>query len=247
MRVLRRKSFTTGLSLLLLAALVPVGGARRASAQHDSFAGKISPDLLALTRRGVNSSDASPNVSVVVQFSTPATSIIDTLLSNIGGRLTRRFKKLNARVVTLPLAAVNALAERDEVKYVSPVRAASASGHVTTTTGADAVRLQKSLSLLGLTTYTKLDGSGVGIAVIDSGVDADHAALAGPFGLSRVTYSQDFTGEGRTDDAYGHGTHVASIAAGTDQISGGAYAGLAPNANVINLRVLNSQGQGTTS
>ncbi len=247
MRVLRRKSFAAGLSLLLLAALAPADSARKASAHLTPAGLKVSPDLLALTRNGISSSSSKASVSVVVQFAPAASSIIDTVLSNLGGRLTRRFKRLNARVVTLPLSAVGALASRDEVKFVSPVRSASASGHVTTTTGAEAVRLQKSISLLGVTTYTKLDGSGVGIAVIDSGVDANHAALAGSLGLSRVTYSQDFTGEGRTDDVYGHGTHVASIAAGSDQLSGGAYAGLAPNANVINLRVLDSRGQGTTS
>ena len=59
--------------------------------------------------------------------------------------------------------------------------------------------------------------------------------------------SKDFTGERRTDDPYGHGTHVARIAAGNARVSSGAYLGIAPNANLINLRVLNSQGLGTTS
>src|ERR671920_1009351 len=55
------------------------------------------------------------------------------------------------------------------------------------------------------------------------------------------------TGEGRTDDPYGHGTHVASIVAGNGRISNASYTGVAPNANLINLRVLNSQGAGTTA
>ena len=63
----------------------------------------------------------------------------------------------------------------------------------------------------------------------------------------RVVYSEDFTGEGRTDDPYGHGTHVASLAAGNGRISNKEYIGVAPNANLINLRVLNSQGLGTTA
>ncbi len=63
----------------------------------------------------------------------------------------------------------------------------------------------------------------------------------------RVVYSEDFTGEGRTDDPYGHGTHVASLAAGNGRISNAEYIGIAPNANLINLRVLNSEGIGTTA
>src|SRR4030095_16027425 len=59
--------------------------------------------------------------------------------------------------------------------------------------------------------------------------------------------SRDFTGENRTDDVYGHGTHVASIAAGNNQIGNGAYTGIAPNARLISLRVLDSQGTGSTS
>ena len=66
-------------------------------------------------------------------------------------------------------------------------------------------------------------------------------------GASRIVYNQDFTGEARTDDPYGHGTHVASIAAGNGIVSNAAYIGIAPNANLINLRVLDSQGTGTVS
>ncbi len=63
----------------------------------------------------------------------------------------------------------------------------------------------------------------------------------------RFQASHDFTGEGRIDDSYGHGSHVASIAAGNGVVANGAYVGIAPNANLINLRVLNSTGTGTTS
>src|SRR5207302_5468536 len=50
-----------------------------------------------------------------------------------------------------------------------------------------------------------------------------------------------------TDDPYGHGTHVASIAAGNGRISNAQYTGIAPNANLINLRVLGATGTGSTS
>ena len=57
----------------------------------------------------------------------------------------------------------------------------------------------------------------------------------------------DFTSENRTDDPYGHGTHVASIAAGNGAVSNGEYVSIASKAKLINLRVLNSQEMGTVS
>jgi subtilisin family serine protease len=66
-------------------------------------------------------------------------------------------------------------------------------------------------------------GSGVGIAVLDSGIYKDHHSFG-----SRVAFSKDFTGENRTDDPYGHGTHVASLIAGNNHVSNGAYTALRP-------------------
>jgi serine protease AprX len=122
------------------------------------------------------------------------------------------------------------------VSYISLDTAVSSAGHVTNTTGAQQVRAQK--SLLGLN--STLDGSGVTIAVLDSGIDSKHKSFAT---TGKIKFSKDFTGENRTDDPWGHGTHVAAIAAG----DGGAYEGIAPAASLVNLRVLNSQGVGTVA
>ena len=82
-------------------------------------------------------------------------------------------------------------------------------GHVTTTTGAQQSRSQKNTLGIGYS----LDGSNVNIAVLDSGIDVTHKSFSGQLG--KVVFSKDFTGENRTDDPYGHGTHVAAVAAGT--------------------------------
>src|SRR6202011_815068 len=68
---------------------------------------------------------------------------------------------------------------------------------------------------------------------------------------SRVVYRQSFIGGTHADD-YGHGTHVAGIAAGNGSTSAGAgsfheFKGIAPNANLVDLRVLDQNGMSSDS
>ncbi|MEV7786357.1 S8 family serine peptidase [Streptomyces sp. NPDC088106] len=86
------------------------------------------------------------------------------------------------------------------------------------------------------------DGKGVTIAVLDTGVDATHPDLKG-----QVTASRNFTSAPTTGDKVGHGTHVASIAAGTGAGSKGTYKGVAPGAKVLNGKVLDDAGFGDDS
>jgi serine protease AprX len=94
-----------------------------------------------------------------------------------------------------------------------------------------------------------LDGSGIGIAVIDSGI-SEHDDLQGSNG-SRIVYRQDFVGTG-TNDQYGHGEHVAGILAGNGADSmcpncSRHFVGVAPNANLLDLRVLDQNGESNDS
>jgi serine protease AprX len=123
------------------------------------------------------------------------------------------------------------------VKFISLDRPTQVTGHLEVTTGAAIARTY------GTSTTGTIDGRGIGIAVLDSGVYSAHHS----FNTGRVVASVDFTGEGRTDDPYGHGTHVAAIAAGNNHVANGAYTGIAPAAKIINVRVLNSLGAGSMS
>ncbi|OQO91194.1 serine protease [Saccharomonospora piscinae] len=85
-------------------------------------------------------------------------------------------------------------------------------------------------------------GEGVTVAVLDSGIDADHPDLA-----DAVAESRDFTGEGTVDDEHGHGTHVAGTIAGDGTASDGRYRGVAPDADLAVGRVLNASASGQES
>ncbi|MEV5962134.1 S8 family serine peptidase [Kribbella sp. NPDC051952] len=86
-----------------------------------------------------------------------------------------------------------------------------------------------------------LDGHGVKVAILDSGIDTGHPALEG-----KVTAAADFTGEGPQDDL-GHGTQLASLVAGNGAGSDGARKGIAPGAELISGKILNAAGEGTVS
>ncbi|MFC0601357.1 S8 family serine peptidase [Streptomyces palmae] len=86
------------------------------------------------------------------------------------------------------------------------------------------------------------DGKGATIAVLDSGVDETHPDLAG-----QEIAEKNFSTSPDTRDRVGHGTHVASIAAGTGAKSGGKYTGVAPGARILDGKVVDDQGDGDDS
>jgi serine protease AprX len=111
----------------------------------------------------------------------------------------------------------------------------------TLTTGSRALQ-----QALGIT------GAGVGVAVIDSGIATWHDDLTNrssrlyPYGNQRVSAFVDFVNRRSMPyDDDGHGTHVAGIIAGNGYDSGGQKAGMAPDASLVSLKVLDANGQGT--
>lgn len=84
-------------------------------------------------------------------------------------------------------------------------------------------------------------GDGIRIAIVDTGIDAGHADFAG-----RITAGASFIG-GDYSDENGHGTHVASIAAGDGSALGQKYRGVAPRASLCVARVLDRNGSGSMS
>lgn len=85
-------------------------------------------------------------------------------------------------------------------------------------------------------------GAGVTVAVLDTGVDQTHPDLA-----DREVAEANFAGTPDDQDHFGHGTHVASIVAGTGAKSGGRYRGVADGASILDVKVLDDTGSGQES
>jgi subtilisin family serine protease len=213
--------------------------ASAASADPGRKAG-VAPDLEAACHRG------SPNrlIRVVATLEGSDSRSLAQKVVSLGGRVRGRFRHVGAMVVEVPAGAVEELSQTEGVRYLSPDRPVrSLASQLETTTGADAT----SAGLLSLSSY---NGNGVRVAVLDSGADPGHVDLIDALQKRRIVHAVDFSGTGKVDDLFGHGTHVAGIIAGDGSASalfGRDYTGMAPAAGIVNLRVLDNQGRGNIS
>lgn len=87
-----------------------------------------------------------------------------------------------------------------------------------------------------MTTTPPLDGYGATIAVFDTGIRKTHNSLK-----DKVVYEYNTSSSNTTSDIFGHGTQVAYLIAGED----GERCGIAPGASVMNIKVMDDNGEGT--
>lgn len=199
--------------------------------------GPIQPHLAALAK-----ADPARPVSVIVQTDGNTQALIRSVAA-LGGKVTSTWRIIPGFAAELPAGAVQSLAAAEGVRWVSldsPLASAAAPMRLPAATELasayqEAVRADK-VWPAGLT------GAGIGVAVIDTGIaDATHRDLTGRV-AARATFHADATDAA---DWFGHGTHVAGILAGSGAASGGRYVGIAPGAQLINLKVSDDQGNAT--
>ena len=155
------------ISICIAAAVLTItltaSAARAASAT-------LSPELRSL--------ETGPDVEVIVQYKASPTQANHARVAAIGGKLHSEMRNVRAAHYTVPRAQLKALGEDPDVTYISPNRAVKGMLNTTAATvHSDAANTQG---------YT---GSGIGVAVIDSGI-SDMPEFHG--GASRIVYQQSF-------------------------------------------------------
>jgi serine protease AprX len=221
--------------LLTVVASLAFGGQGNGSQGNSGQQGQHgnqSPDIPSSTPTGW--------IDVIIQFKGVPTK---DQMKQLGpyGQVKKQFSSINAIHMTLPVALVKALAGSPWISYITPNRPAKSTLDIVTQT----VNAPMAWS-------SGLDGTGVGVAVLDSGVASKKDLMTSNGTASRIVYSESFVAGADASDQYGHGTHVAGIVAGNGAASTGpnfkrTLKGVAPNTNIINLKVLDANGSGNIS
>jgi serine protease AprX len=177
-------------------------------------------------------------VDVIVRFRRSPGAAERALVAALGGQI-RRQHRSRWMSVRVSGNAVAALADNPNVEFVAFDAPLSASMEVSReTAGQPSPAMPESA----------LKGAGVTMAIVDSGV-ALHPEI------QTLVAAVDFVGTydplfapGGSVDPNGHGTHVAGIMVGNGSHSDdGRLAGVAPEASLVSLRVLDDMGSGRSS
>ena len=237
-------------ALTLLAGI----GASPALAQRNKLDGEL--------RRLTQTRSGTSKVDVIVKVRPDSLARVAQKVRRQGGRLKAAHPTVGAFAAQVDRERLGALAADPDVEQLSvdAIVSALAGGtgvtktrSETTKTGKGSKAGKKDLLMSSLRSTLGLDGlsytgSGIGIALIDSGLQ--HSA---DFDV-RVTAFRDFTKDDSADglavmpyDDFGHGTHIAGLIASNGHSTNGEFRGVAPTARLIGLKVLDAEGRGTTS
>ena len=164
---------------------------------------KFAPDLEGKLNRQRGQQN-SMKMTVILELNQTSTGEpLDQKIRKLNGQVKKVYGSLPLVSVELPVSRIAELDWDNDISYVSEDQPLEASGFLEDPTGAEQVR--KMVSGSGLI------GTGIGIAILDSGIDTTHNVIKAGTNHPGVVFSKDFTGQGTTADNYGHGTHVATM------------------------------------
>ncbi|HYZ81941.1 MAG TPA: S8 family peptidase [Solirubrobacteraceae bacterium] len=176
------------------------------------------------------------------------------VVRSLGGRPGLDLHIINGLSARLSAGAARALAARPQVYNVSlNATLQETSRRGTPSPWELSTTYDQSVHATGL--WRESTGRGIGVAVIDTGISGDLPDFRSSRwdSTSRVVASAVIDPKASTaNDTYGHGTAVAGLIAGNSHRRGSGdplhdqYAGSAPNANLISIKVANDAGQATT-
>lgn len=178
--------------------------------------------------------EVNDQVQVIIRFhSTGSQRNIGRLTAGVGAiKVNQEFSLIPATALSMEVATLDELSVSDDVAEIW----LDEDVHILLDVSTPHIRAPQVWEQL------RNDGEGVTICIVDTGIDATHPDFAGRVGLTA-----DFSGKGSAEDGNGHGTHVASIAAGTGAASGGKYIGVAPGATIMAAKALADNGSGRMS
>lgn len=231
------------LAVVLIVPLLPTGLGSGASTLSEASGSPLDPTSSVQSERVeaglLEGLESGPNL-VVTQF---YTSIPDDLaLQYPGLEVLYRFQSLPAVAGLAPPATVRSLAQDDRVRFLED-GAKAIEFDLDTATEATRARHVWDPTVNASTDPIRVDGervngSGVGIAIVDTGVETLHPDLDED--KVQASYIATPSGIIPYEDPTlqtGHGTAIAGATAGTGEASGGTYAGSAPGASLYSFNV----------
>jgi serine protease AprX len=230
---------TNRIVLFLLVSVLVLGAFGTATPQEAGQA-QTHPLLLELA-----SENPGQTVRVIIQ-KMPDAQGVEALATELGGKVTQDLSIINAFAAEMEAQAAVKLSRAHTVRWVSPdaamLQPSYCSQCITTNNLANTyVRAINADKVWNRSPY--IQGNGVGIAIIDSGINPSgdfYTVMGVNRQVANVRFNTDYNQN--TSDGYGHGTHVASVAGGDGSDSNGRYIGVAPMANIINVKVSNDDG-----
>ncbi len=174
-----------------------------------------------------------PIVDVIVLLDHPPTAADDAQVGRLGGQVSLRLENINVLSLSLPESALAALSRSPGVLSVERARDDIAY-HDHATDPGDELQWGANRVDAEIAHGAGHKGGGVVVAVVDTGIDPDHAEFENRIDGRAMSFagrnpSTDVT------DKNGHGTHTAGIVGAADDGTG--VVGVAPDATILPIQV----------